>query len=176
MQVVERIFKELLGRYNFGPDIAESYWKEISDAYSRKGRYYHTLKHLEDLIDEITSCPEINDLDTVLFSVFYHDIVYNVFNSDNEAQSAVIAGQRLDSMHVREEVIVKCKAQILATKDHAWSDDSDTNYFTDADLLSSAVCGQNMKSIKTRSEKSTAFIQRVCTIREESKFSVVFLL
>ena len=39
-----------------------------------------------------------------------------------------------------QETIVLCKEQILATKSHVKSTDSDTNFFTDADL---SVLGQS---------------------------------
>jgi len=40
----------------------------------------------------------------------------------------------MTTLHCSAGQVNNCTAQILATKKHTWSNDSDTNYFTDADL------------------------------------------
>jgi predicted metal-dependent HD superfamily phosphohydrolase len=45
----------------------------------------------------------------------------------------------MQQVSVSSDIIERCKNQILATKSHSKSTDSDTNYFTDADL---SVLGQ----------------------------------
>ena len=82
---------------------------------------------------------EIQNWDTTLFTLYYHDIIYNAGKSDNEEKSAKLAEKRLKQISVSKDKIESCKQQILATKLHLKSIDSDTNYFTDADL---SVLGQ----------------------------------
>jgi predicted metal-dependent HD superfamily phosphohydrolase len=83
---------------------------------------------------------KIQNWDTILFSVFYHDIIYSALKPDNEEQSAELAGKRMQQMGLPGKMIQDCKAQILATKKHLASEDTDTNYFTDADL---SILGQD---------------------------------
>jgi len=83
---------------------------------------------------------KLQDWDTVLFSVFYHDIVYNPLRRDNEERSIVIAENRLRYIDVPEGKIADCKAQILCTQTHQHCADSDSNFFTDADL---SILGQD---------------------------------
>ena len=110
-------------------------WSEIEKAHSSSGRYYHNLSHLENLITQLSFCKEeIADWNTLLFSVFYHDIVYSVTQKDNEEQSAQLAEKHLSALQVPTLQIKKCTVQIIATKSHQFSDDPDTNLFTDADL------------------------------------------
>lgn len=71
--------------------------------------------------------------ETVVFAIAYHDIIYNVLNSDNEEQSAERATQRLKSISFPAHEIQACAHMILATKKHA-PHDFQTNLFTDADL------------------------------------------
>lgn len=78
--------------------------------------------------------PQVEDWDVLLLALFYHDAVYNVRRSDNEAQSAALAGAHLQSIGFSTVRIERCKAHILATKGHAAAQDSDTDLFTDADL------------------------------------------
>ena len=76
----------------------------------------------------------IENWDTLLFSLFYHDIIYNPLRQDNEEKSAALAVQRLNALSYAAHKTAHCHAQILATKGHQVSQDADTNFFTDADL------------------------------------------
>jgi predicted metal-dependent HD superfamily phosphohydrolase len=60
--------------------------------------------------------------------------MYNVLKKDNEEQSALLAEKRMIQLGISATSIDKCKKQIIATKQHLKNTDSDTNYFTDADL------------------------------------------
>lgn len=134
-------FIALVKNYTLHEDIAHELWAEINLNYSSKKRYYHDLSHLENLLQELNTIKDsIKDWNTILFTLFYHDIVYNALKSDNEEQSAELAAKRMGSIGVPSLLIEKCKNQILATKKHLDSIDSDTNYFTDADL---SILGRN---------------------------------
>lgn len=132
--MLKDIFFELASKYA-DKHIAASLWTEIEYRHSQKGRHYHTLSHLEDLITQLTPFQqEIKDWDVVLFSVFYHDIVYSALKSDNEAESAHLADFRLKTTKLQPERIKACTQQIYATKAHTVTGDHDTDLFTDADL------------------------------------------
>ncbi len=76
----------------------------------------------------------LTDLDTVLFSIFYHDFIYKRRRHNNEQKSADVAKDRLTRLGVPNNKITQCQKQIIATKHHAKSSDSDTNYLLDFDL------------------------------------------
>lgn len=85
----------------------------------------------------------IKDFDTLLFSIFYHDFIYNAKFKDNEEKSAEVATDRLNQLGVPEEMITKCHDQIIATKTHLSStDDPDTDYLLDIDL---SILGDSWK-------------------------------
>src|SRR5687767_4423848 len=137
---LRQIFIELVNTYTSDESIPVSFWNEIEKKYSDHKRYYHTLSHLEALLDQLGGCKQlIADRDTMLFSVFYHDIIYNVLKSNNEERSADLAVERLRATGVPADRINNCKEQILATKSHFLSNNEDTNLLTDADL---SVLGQ----------------------------------
>lgn len=128
-------FLQLLSGYTTDARQTDELWREIKAHYTGKNRYYHTLDHLEHMYQQLRSCQTlIEDWDTVLFSLFYHDIVYNPLQQDNEEQSAALAAQRLQALSYPEQKIARCWTQILATKRHQQEADTDANYFTDADL------------------------------------------
>ncbi len=132
--MLKEIFTSLASMYSGNTMLIETCWKEIELSYSHHKRYYHTLTHLENLhavLNEVRS--DVSDWNTLLFTLFYHDVVYNALKNDNEEKSAELAKQRMLELNVPASIIDRCYQQILATKKHQPADD-DTNYFTDADL------------------------------------------
>lgn len=128
-------FIQLLSKYTNDDFLTNDLWSEIELLYLSKERYYHTLQHLDNLLVQLTEIKsDIKNWETTLFALYYHDIIYNPQNSDNEEKSAELAGQRMRQIAVPHNTITLSAKLILATKSHLFSTDSDTNYFTDADL------------------------------------------
>lgn len=139
--MLKETFIELTKKYTDNSRPVITLWEEIEKSYSNKNRHYHTLLHLNNLLNQLTEVKaEIKEWDTVLFTLFYHDIVYDSLKSDNEEKSAGLAVKRMTQLSVPHEIIENCKKQILATKAHLEHSDRDTNYFTDADL---SILGQD---------------------------------
>ena len=140
MSNLKEIFSNLLINYTTNSSLINELWDEVEKNYSGKKRHYHTLQHLENLLITLTEVKsEIQHWESILFTLFYHDIIYTALKSDNEENSALLAEKRMQQLSVSNDIIERCKNQILATKSHSKSTDSDTNYFTDADL---SVLGQ----------------------------------
>ncbi|MCW3083545.1 MAG: hypothetical protein JWP12_911 [Bacteroidetes bacterium] len=139
--MLQQTFITLAQRYSSDDHLINALWEEIEKNYSGKKRHYHTLAHLDNLISQLNEVKaQIRDWDTVLFSVFYHDVIYSASAKDNEEKSAALAEKRLTSLSFPADKIKNCTAQILATKAHTQSNDNDINLFTDADL---SVLGQS---------------------------------
>jgi len=137
--MLKQVFTKLANKYS-DDTVTIKLWNEIIINYNDAGRYYHTLSHLDILYNELIEIKEdIEDWDVLLFALFYHDIIYNIKRSDNEAESGNIARARLGFTTLSDDRIKRCVLHILATKGHTLSDDNDTNLFTDADLC---VLGQ----------------------------------
>lgn len=145
--MLQTLFIQLLSKYTSHTSLVNELWTEIEKNYSGKKRHYHNLQHLEHLLAQLQPVQQtIENWDTVLFTLFYHDIIYLAHRSDNEAKSAALAQQRLQQAGVSESIINSCTAQILATKAHQQATDPDTNYFTDADL---SILGQPWEVYET---------------------------
>jgi predicted metal-dependent HD superfamily phosphohydrolase len=137
------IFSDLISKYSDNEILKADYWKEIEQSYSQKSRKYHTLIHLENMILELEEVKDkISDYDSLVFSIFYHDIIYKATSKDNEGKSAETAKIRLEKLNIPNDKIIRIYNQILATKSHKKSEDSDTNFLLDADL---AILGQDWK-------------------------------
>ena len=138
--MLKETFIELLTNYTDDIGLRIELWKEIEKKYTDKKRHYHSLSHLENLLQQLIEVKDkIENWEVILFTLFYHDIIYNALKTDNEEQSAELAEKRMKQINVPIPIIENCKTQILATKKHIANSNSDTNYFTDADL---SILGQ----------------------------------
>lgn len=148
--MLKETFIHLCTNFTKDQPLINDLWAEIEENYSQPERQYHTLSHLDNLLNQLIDVKDkIENWETVLFTLFYHDIIYNVLNSDNEDQSADLAEKRMKQLNVAVQLIETCKAQILSTKSHLENELSDTNYFTDADL---SILGQDYETYKAYSE------------------------
>ena len=137
-------FIGLLKKYSDDELLIKELWTEVEKNYTGKKRYYHTLQHLDNLLTQLLEIKgEIQNWETILFTLYYHDIIYNSLKSNNEDKSAELAEKRMKQISVSNETIELCKNQIMATKSHIKSANSDTNYFIDADL---SVLGQSWET------------------------------
>lgn len=126
--------------YTDDHNLIEKCWSEIEQHYSAESRYYHTLQHLENVWAQLNEIRhKTQNWQALLFSLYYHDIVYDSQKTNNEEQSAKLATERMKHIAVPNLVIAKCETLILATKSHFKSTDNDINYFVDADL---SILGQ----------------------------------
>ncbi|MBS1509354.1 MAG: hypothetical protein JST86_00820 [Bacteroidetes bacterium] len=138
--MLKETFIALIRKSTSDERLVQQLWTEVETNYSSPKRYYHTLQHLEDMMQRLDDVKEqIKSWDTILFSLYYHDIIYNALKTTNEEKSAEIAADRMQNLMIPKPVIDGCVQQILATKKHAGNSDADTNFFTDADL---SILGQ----------------------------------
>ncbi len=147
-------FLQLAAAYTPYKAIAMQQWLDIEKAYSSKGRHYHTLTHINDLVRQLTPFEQSSGWHTILFATFYHDIIYNTLRHDNEEQSAELAANAMAALNVPYPIIKQCTIHILATQHHQPSNNEDTNLFTDADMsiLGSAPDTYNIYTQQVRKE------------------------
>lgn len=133
------------------PEKGEAFWNELSNKYGSSRRHYHNLDHLSALIEELQPCRSIvADWEILLFSVFYHDAVYNVLMHNNEEKSAALAAERLTELGIDPARVERCRQQILATKSHDDHGDNDTLLLTDADL---SILGKDAAAYQTYTQQ-----------------------
>ena len=82
---LEETFRWLVGRYTDDSRVVDQLWNELETKYSARGRHYHTLQHLKNMLGHIlTWKSELSNYDSILFALYYHDAVYNVLRKNNE--------------------------------------------------------------------------------------------
>ncbi len=116
----------VFARRHGAPDaVAERWWREVEARYSEPQRHYHTLTHIEHLLDLLPHADE-----TVLGAIWFHDVIYD--GASNEERSAGLARQALTELAFEENAIARVEELILATRSHAPS--AAAQEFLDADL------------------------------------------
>jgi predicted metal-dependent HD superfamily phosphohydrolase len=132
-------WEELCMRYCDDKELIDRYFNEILRRYTASRRHYHNLTHITSLLrfyEEYASM--LIDRHVVLFSIFYHDIIYNVLRKDNELRSAKLAVKRLKALQVPASTIEQVKLFIEATKTHAVTEAvthvGDLQFFLDFDM------------------------------------------
>lgn len=134
-RLLHTVFRDVCTRYTSDENLVQELWNEIERTYSAPARHYHTLQHLEHMLRELEYIKDhTGDYDAMLFALFYHDFVYKTTRTDNEAQSALKATERLVRLGVPESCRERSRRMILASATHAIQPDPDINLFTDADL------------------------------------------
>lgn len=129
-------WQQLLQPYTDNQALVEDGYQMITVRYREPHRHYHTLQHLENLLQlQQTYSDRITDNETVSFAIYFHDIVYDVKQPDNEEQSALAAHAFLQQTSYPAERIAQVMAFIRATKTHLnISNNTDLDYFLDFDL------------------------------------------
>ncbi|AWO00409.1 hypothetical protein DLD77_01140 [Chitinophaga alhagiae] len=104
--------------------------------YSAAGRHYHNLEHLCDLLYlQQQYAPLVIDNDSLLYAIFFHDIIYAVTRKDNEEKSAQEALRFLQNTSLPADRQQKIYGYIAATAGHLNPlADPDLDYLLDFDL------------------------------------------
>lgn len=112
-----------------GPaNVAEKWLRDLEARYSEPHRHYHTLAHVEHMLELLPHADE-----TVVAAVWFHDAVYD--GNANEERSAVLAREALQELDLAEEKIALVERMVLATKKHEQADLPEPALaFLDADL------------------------------------------
>lgn len=136
------------------PDLALELWNEIMSYYGAKSRAYHNLDHLRQMLGglETWTGQAVQDAEILGFSIFYHDLIYQVPGRNNEARSAQRAVEVLEELGLAEDRIARCHDQILATKTHQLNrqDDPDQAILLDLDL---AILGSEREDYRDYSQR-----------------------
>jgi len=80
--------------------LSDDLFEKIVEAYSEPHRHYHTLQHIEEcfsVLDEVFK----KALISAELAIWFHDIVYDTKESDNELKSSEFAIDALSGTHLK---------------------------------------------------------------------------
>lgn len=153
-------WEELMAFYGVEPVEAGNLFAELAAHYEEDGRYYHTLRHIQNVLETIESLrPHANDYQAVQLAAWFHDAIYDVRRTDNETQSAIYAGHVLRKLGVPAEIIAKVGYMIRATQhNRACPGDIDCQIMLDADLATFASNWEIQEEIEWAIRQEYAFV------------------
>jgi predicted metal-dependent HD superfamily phosphohydrolase len=132
---LKALWNEVMSSLNLTEELSTPLFEELIEAYSHTSRAYHNLDHIDYMLGRaLTYRSHIEDFESFVLAIFFHDVVYHVMKKNNEAQSAKLATQRLTELQVAPAIISKVESHIMATKIHDSADSMDTALLLDIDL------------------------------------------
>ncbi|NQY06548.1 MAG: hypothetical protein HRT68_10285 [Flavobacteriaceae bacterium] len=132
-QIKDRWFS-LIGKDDV---ISKNSLEAILKHYQDEARYYHNIRHIDSMLSQAKTYPDqLNDVVSVEFAIWYHDVIYNAKLQDNEEKSADYAVNDMSQLGCSSEVIAKTKQLILSTKKHQilLNENQDNAFLLDFDL------------------------------------------
>ena len=113
----------------------EGFWEELRTAYATPGRFYHTWRHVEEVLarwQEVAQGPGWQDPKQSWLAVLFHDAVYE--HADDEARSAALCRDaawrwfQLDASRAAELI------RFTASHGRNQVNDPDAAHFLDCDM------------------------------------------
>jgi len=125
---------------------------EIEKRYAETHRYYHTIEHVNFMINEIyelykKSKITENNKNILIVSAIFHDIIYNVSDDVNEIKSAELLKNKTKYVdEYQDNYIQKIYNIIIDTKTHITNDEL-SQIFCDLDMytISDSSFGELLK-------------------------------
>jgi predicted metal-dependent HD superfamily phosphohydrolase len=116
-------------------DRSEAAFADLCEHYQAPGRYYHTLEHVQVVLDTIRALSGGEAKPALLLAAWFHDVIYDTHANDNEERSAEHTRRVLQTLGVDESIVQETERLILLTKSHApASGDRSGQILVDADL------------------------------------------
>lgn len=114
-------------------------YRTVAGKYSESHRHYHTLDHIQHCLSQLDKVRELAaDPDAIELALWFHDIVYEPSEDDNELQSARLFESLLGE-HMPRERAARIHRLIMATVYPSEPEDGDERLMVDIDLSSFAL-------------------------------------
>lgn len=136
IEALKSSWETLLQSFIVDPRISQKIFFELVTAYSSTGRFYHTLKHIQQILEAIEQMrPLAKNFPAIQLAAWFHDLIYNSKSQDNEERSAEYAVTALTQLKIPITTVESVQVLILNTKNHqAATSDIDSQILLDADL------------------------------------------
>jgi predicted metal-dependent HD superfamily phosphohydrolase len=110
-------------------DVANAIFDDVIARYSEPHRRYHTVEHVTGVVTRVSEIghavwPHLgpdalhDSLSDVLIAAWYHDVIYDPTQSDNEDKSAELAIKHLHRLGFEQSRVSHVVDLILMTKGH----------------------------------------------------------
>jgi predicted metal-dependent HD superfamily phosphohydrolase len=140
----------------------QAVWQQLVDLYTQPWRAYHNLTHIQDCFDILAKHgPPPTDAVALDHAIWFHDAIYEVGASDNEARSASLAAESLASLNAAPNLIERVAHLIRATNHRQPTNDPAAQWLCDIDL---SILGRDAATY----DAYAAAIQREVSLSDEA--------
>jgi predicted metal-dependent HD superfamily phosphohydrolase len=132
-EALRRKWNDLLRDWAVVPINAQRSFDDLCQHYATPGRFYHDLKHVEEVLKTVDALASLSpNPNVVRLAAWFHDAVYESRAPDNEERSAEYAKQMCKSLSISDGDRVA--DLVMKTKTHDCGTDADALVLIDADL------------------------------------------
>ncbi|HIK10055.1 MAG TPA: hypothetical protein IGS52_07290 [Oscillatoriaceae cyanobacterium M33_DOE_052] len=126
----------MLQQFQVSPKAGCQLLLDVVQAYSSGNRFYHTLEHVQAVLNSLESLKHhTENLPALQLAAWFHDVIYDTRAKDNEEKSAAYTVTALNQLGIPTDMIDNVAQIILDTKHHqATGNNRDSQIFLDADL------------------------------------------
>ena len=165
---------DLMQFYGLNSVQTEAVYNDLVARYEDDGRYYHNLKHIQNVLEIIESVRVIAaDLEAIKLAAWFHDVIYDPAATDNEEQSVILFNKLAHNI-LPETVIQKVSKIIKATLHIDNPEDLDEAFMLDIDL--SSIAGSWQRFTKDNSNLRREAKDQDCRDYCEKKISFFNML
>ena len=144
-------FFSIFQKYLIEESEINNLFEKIIKEYQSDDRFYHNSDHIYNFLNYLQQHKEnIINWKVLNLAVWFHDVIYDPKEKDNEEKSAQYARIKLKELGIPEDVIIQVEKFIKATKTHEATDNNDLEFFLDGDL---AILGSDEAQYKTYAQK-----------------------
>ena len=120
--------------------LRDDIYGELVSAYTAPHRHYHDIRHIAHCLSEFDGVRHLaRNPQAVEVAIWFHDVVYDGRQKDNEEQSADVAAEALRRLGASEAFIGEVQQLILFTRHNSEPTTSDGKLLADIDLVSLAL-------------------------------------
>lgn len=157
-EILKNRWFDLLQPFSVTPTVSNRIFSNLVVAYFSAGRFYHTLKHIQQVLETIEQIQQHKSETTaqinfsaIQLAAWFHDVIYEPQSKDNEEKSSLYASQALAQLNLPVDTIKLVQNLILNTKHHqSSSNDIHSQIFLDADL---SILGASQLDYKAYSQE-----------------------
>lgn len=143
IEILKYHWETLLEPLQVEPTKIQVVLAELIAAYSSIGRFYHTLNHIQQVLEAIAAIQKQTsqltaqtiNFPAIQLAAWFHDVIYEPQCKDNEEKSTIYAKDILTQLNIPLNTIKLVQNLILNTKSHqALPSDLHSHIFLDSDL------------------------------------------
>ena len=135
--------------------LRDDIYGELVSAYTAPDRHYHDIRHIAHCLSEFDGVRHLaHNPQALEVAIWFHDVVYDGRQKDNEEQSAEVAAAALRKLGASENFIHEVQQLILFTRHDVEPTTDDGKLMADIDLASLALAPERFdeNSRRIRSE------------------------